>query len=279
LDFFSELECVYFPNTRSDIWNLADVSTLAVYSTLKLSPQKQALGHIMAEVMLRYGHGSADPEGFYHWLELAWKHLDQISESDASWNFFGPSMLAQFLLGICRMGGFGPRFGECRECGEKIPSAGPLRFQWADGAPLCASCGGQDREGEGEGGGTIRLRAGWAMALRRWTSAGKQGVFITSLSAPVIQVPLAQNPSVQYQAVPFQSIPSSLPVSPNTAMTEALDSRDMQSVLTFLLQYLGRHSGGERPMRAWSVWCEIKAMEFGGASEGFRKDESFGRQS
>lgn len=222
LDFFSELECVYYPNTRSEIWTLAETSTLRAFGRLKSSPERQALGQVMAEVLLRYGHGSAEPEGFYRLLAAAWERLDSGEpEPDAS-GPTGLTLVARYLLGVCQLGGFGPRFGSCHRCGEVLPMTGPVRFQWADGATVCASCG----AAEGES-GAVRLRAGWAAVLRDWCGNG---------------------PTVEEAALP-----------PASVKENALEERDGMGLLTFLLQYLGRHSGGEKPLRAWAVWKEMHA--------------------
>jgi DNA repair protein RecO (recombination protein O) len=112
LEFLQKGELVKsFPSLRRDLPRLGAAAVLAEVAGLLAGPP-EAIGEIFAS------------------LEIALELLDQELPPD--------SMLPAFLLRLLTLGGYGPRLGQCLQCGQE--PAPPLWFSVPRGGVLCGAC-------------------------------------------------------------------------------------------------------------------------------------------
>jgi DNA repair protein RecO (recombination protein O) len=112
LEFLQQGELVNpFPNLRRDLGRLAAAAVLAELAG-ELSAPVEATGAI------------------FQTLNLALELLDRGGEPG--------SLLPSFLLHLLKLGGYGPRWESCRQCGRE--PAPPLYFSIPQGGVVCGSC-------------------------------------------------------------------------------------------------------------------------------------------
>ena len=112
LEFLQQGELVNpFPNLRRDLKGLAAAALLAELAG-ELSAPVEATGTI------------------FQTLNLALELLDGGASPD--------SLLPPFLLHFLKLGGYGPLWDSCRECGQE--PAAPLYFSIAKGGVVCSPC-------------------------------------------------------------------------------------------------------------------------------------------
>jgi DNA repair protein RecO (recombination protein O) len=112
LEFLQQGELVNsFPNLRRDLRRLAAAALLAELAG-ELSAPVEATGAI------------------FQTLNLALELLDGSGEPD--------SLLPAFLLHFLKLGGYGPHWQSCRQCGRE--PAAPLSFSIPQGGVVCGPC-------------------------------------------------------------------------------------------------------------------------------------------
>jgi DNA repair protein RecO (recombination protein O) len=100
------------------------------FSNLRRDLRRLAAAALLAELA---GELSTPPEttgAIFRTLHQALEHLDAGDDPD--------SLLPPFMLHLLQLGGYGPRWGTCRECGrEPVP---PLFFSIPRGGVICRAC-------------------------------------------------------------------------------------------------------------------------------------------
>ncbi len=135
IDSFNLLQFVYPDKARSEIVTLSDAHFLSDFPRLKTDLVKQAGGHVLLEIFLRYLHGQERSLLLYQSLLQGLHSLDEAPDGEEIW----PS-LARFALEFSRASGYNPHFSLCIRCGGGLPS-GRLAFDVEQGGPLCGACG------------------------------------------------------------------------------------------------------------------------------------------
>lgn len=112
LEFIQQGELVHsFVNLRRDLRRLAAAALLAeLAGELSTPPETTA--------------------AIFKTLNTALELLDAGADPD--------SLLPPFLLHLLQLGGYGPRWGKCRECGRE--PAPPLFFSIPKGGVICGAC-------------------------------------------------------------------------------------------------------------------------------------------
>lgn len=118
------------PRARGDLEFLQQAELVNPFSNLRRDLRRLAAAAILAELA---GELSAPVEAtgaIFQTLNLALEFLDGGGDPD--------SLLPSFLLHLLKLGGYGPRWESCRECGRE--PAPPLSFSIAKGGVVCGSC-------------------------------------------------------------------------------------------------------------------------------------------
>lgn len=215
-----------FPATsRGELRILSDVALLRDHPGVRGDLVKHALAQAIGEVLLKYVPDEARAPDFHDAMARA---LDRL-EACAPERRAVEACFAAWLLEFCRVSGFQPQFRFCVRCDARVDGAN-VAFALERGGPVCARCGDAIAERHEEG-GIVRLRA----ASVRWLDfldGGAPGVLPRVDADGTDDVDDAADP----EAVP------------------ALHWSDARQAEDFLLQYLGTHAGGEKRLKAVSVW-------------------------
>lgn len=120
------------PRPRGDLEFIQQGELVQSFANLRRDLRCLAAAALLAELA---GELSTPPEttaAIYRTLNTALEHLDAGANPD--------SLLPPFLLHILQLGGYGPRWQHCRECGRE--PAPPLFFSLPRGGVICGSCQG-----------------------------------------------------------------------------------------------------------------------------------------
>jgi DNA repair protein RecO (recombination protein O) len=118
------------PKPRGDLEFIQQGELVQSFSNLRRDLRRLAASAVLAELA---GELSTPPEttaAIFRTLSQALEHLDAGADPD--------SLLPPFLLHILQLGGYGPRWGTCRECGRE--PAPPLYFSIPRGGVICDAC-------------------------------------------------------------------------------------------------------------------------------------------
>ncbi len=135
IDSFNLLQFVYPEKTRSDMVTLTDAHFLEDFPRLKTDLVKQAAGHVLLEIFLRYLHGQERSLPLYRMLLQGLRNLD-AGQGEEVW----PG-LARFVLEFSGVSGYSPQFSACHVCGGGL-SAISTAFDVDQGGALCRDCRG-----------------------------------------------------------------------------------------------------------------------------------------
>ena len=148
LDPLALAEVVYRPSTRSELHLPREAVLLRYHHHLRADLERLAMGHAMAETLLRLGAfgGHFQEEHALLQESLAWLDGDTPLASSL---FAGHSLTFAFALFLWRLTdslGIGFRLDECVHC--QTPFDGPPADLWpALGGGVCANCLGTRRPG------------------------------------------------------------------------------------------------------------------------------------
>lgn len=221
------LQFLFPGHSRREIRILSDVALLQDFPGVREDIVKQSLAQSYGEVILKYMPDEARAPDFHDLLLSASGRLEAAPANRRALE----TLFAAYLLDFCRLSGFQPQFRFCVRCESRVygPGSGPgaavatgqtIAFEVDQGGPICNRCQRAD-ETESGGGGTLRLREG----ILRWLDFVQNG----------------------------PDTPAGSPESPPEAAPE-LGWRDAVQAEDFLLLYLGRHAGGQKPLKAVAVW-------------------------
>ena len=216
-----------FPATaRGELRILSDVALLQDHPGVRGDLVKHALAQAIGEVLLRYVPDEARAPDFHDALGRALERLDVCPPERRAVE----ACFATWLLEFCRASGFQPQFRFCVRCDARVDGA-TVPFALDRGGPVCARCSvaHAERAARHDEGGTVRLRA----AVVRWLNFLDDG-------APGV-LPAADIDTAGETAGSVEDIP-------------ALHWSDARQAEEFLLQYVGSHAGGEKRLKAVSVW-------------------------
>ncbi len=205
-----------FPaHTRSEIRLLADVSLLRDFPVVREDIVKQSLAQVFGEVLLRYTPDETEAPEFHDLMLAGLEKLELAPPNRDALQ----ALFAAYLLEYCDLAGYRPQFRHCVQCGDLV--TGPnIVFHVDQGGPRCGRCHREEP-------GSQWLREN----ILRWLDGVQQSI---PSPAGKIAEPLADN-----------TVVVDLPLLGRTDSGRAED---------FLLLYLGRHAGAQKPLKSVSVW-------------------------
>jgi len=118
------------PRPRGDLEFIQQGELVNPFANLRRDLRRLAAAAVLAELA---GELSTPPEttaAIFRTLNTALEHLDAGADPD--------SLLPPFLLHLLQLGGYGPRWECCRECGRE--PAPPFYFSIPQGGIICESC-------------------------------------------------------------------------------------------------------------------------------------------
>jgi len=118
------------PKPRGDLEFLQQAELVNSFPNIRRDLRRLAAAAVLAELA---GELSTPPEttaDIFRTLNQALEHLNAGLDPD--------SLLPPFLLHLLQLGGYGPRWGTCRECGRE--PAPPLFFGISQGGVICGPC-------------------------------------------------------------------------------------------------------------------------------------------
>ncbi len=214
------LQFLFPGHSRSEIRILADVALLQDFPTVREDIVKQSLAQACGEVLLKYMPDEARAPDFHDLLLSVTARLEAAAAHRRTLEM----IFDHYLLDFCRLSGFQPQFRFCVRC--ETPVFGP------GAASAQAVATGQTFAFEVDQGGPICNRC----------HANEGGVL--RLREDILRwLDFVQNDS----ADPFVQNDSSDP-APEIGWRDAVHAEE------FLLQFLGRHAGGQKPLKAVAVW-------------------------
>jgi DNA repair protein RecO (recombination protein O) len=209
------LQFLFPAHSRGEMRILSDVALLRDFPGVRDDIVKQSLAQAYGEVLLKYMPDEARAPDFHDLLLRTTQNLEAAPATRRALE----TLFAAYLLDFCRLSGFQPQFRFCMRCDARVtlPTMLPATGQTVafEVDQGGPVCGKCLRSNEG-GDGSLRLRDG----ILRWLD----------------QVQSGEDPDTGSAALP------------EISWREAVQAED------FLLLYLGRHAGGQKPLKAVSVW-------------------------
>ncbi len=135
LDYFNQLEILYRPSVRTELWTLREASMAHEYRNLKSKTKLNALAYVILEVMLRYLIAPEPSGAIFSLLENSLLLLDESDEQNAKLSV----LLCDFLLSLTEILGFRPQFESCALCSGGL-NAEQEFFDLDMGGSICQSC-------------------------------------------------------------------------------------------------------------------------------------------
>lgn len=218
------LQFLFPAQSRGEMRILSDVALLRDHPGVREDIVKQALAQACGEVLLKYIPDEARAPDFHDELLKVMARLEAAPAQRRALE----ELFAGYLLDFCRLSGFQPQFRFCVRCdarvfgpGSSIVSTGQtIPFAIDQGGPVCNRC---HRDSD-EAGGAVRLREG----ILRWLDA-------------------IQN---QQEGVPADHVAEGDGEDPRPTISW----REAEQAEEFLLHFLGRHAGGQKPVKSLGVW-------------------------
>jgi DNA repair protein RecO len=217
------LQFLFPGHARSEIRILSDVALLQDFPAVREDIVKQSLAQACGEILLKYMPDEARAPDFHDLLLSCTGTLETAVATRRALEM----VFDRYLLDFCRLSGFQPQFRFCVRC--ETPVFGPgsaavatgqtFAFEVDQGGPICNRCHGSE-------GGVLRLRDG----ILRWLDF------------------------VQNHSAAADVAESSTPDLPAADPAPEISWRDAVQAEEFLLQFLGRHVGGQKPLKAVAVW-------------------------
>lgn len=222
------LQFLFPAHSRGEMRILSDVALLRDHPVVREDIVKHALAQACGEVLLKYMPDEARAPDFHDELLKVMGRLEAAPALRRALEV----VFAGYLLDFCRLSGFQPQFRFCVRCdarvfgpaaradGTAVATGQTIVFGIDQGGPVCARCH-RDHE---EGGGETRLRE----SVLRWLDA------VQSRDEPVAD-----------------------PDARGTTGEEPLPEiswREAEQAEEFLLQFLGRHAGGQKAVKSLGVW-------------------------
>ena len=116
-----------------DLQTLRDFSPTRVRRGLAQDPLRLAGASVLGELILKHAESEGNPEVFGR-LHLG---LDDVERQERA--SFLPVLLGHLWF-LIRCLGFGPRVGECVECGRELSDQEMARFDFGAGGVVCDAC-------------------------------------------------------------------------------------------------------------------------------------------
>jgi DNA repair protein RecO len=224
------LQFLFPAQSRGEMRILSDVALLHDHPGVREDIVKQALAQACGEVLLKYMPDEARAPDFHDELLKVMGRLEAAPALRRALEV----VFAGYLLDFCRLSGFQPQFRFCVRCdarvfgptvaeGAAVSTGQTIPFAIDQGGPVCNRC---HRESD-ETGGVVRLREG----ILRWLDGVQDLDPATLASGTFLAVADASG----------QRLPD-------------ISWRDAEQAEEFLLHFLGRHAGGQKPVKSLGVW-------------------------
>jgi DNA repair protein RecO (recombination protein O) len=218
------LQFLFPGHSRGEMRILSDVALLRDFPGVRDDIVKHSLAQACGEVILKYMPDEARAPDFHDLLLSVTGKLEAAPANRRALEI----LFDKYLLDFCRISGFQPQFRFCVRCEARVfgPEAGvatgqTIAFEVDQGGPVCSRC-------HRDEGSSLRLREG----ILRWLE------FVQNGSDAAGEPP--ESP---------ESSPENGPVAlPDISWRDAVQAEE------FLLLYLGRHAGGQKPLKSVSVW-------------------------
>jgi DNA repair protein RecO (recombination protein O) len=222
------LQFLFPAHARGEMRVLSDVALLRDFSGVRDDIARQGLAQVFGEVLLKYLPDGARAPDFHDLMLRALERIDTpVATRDLDRRDL-QTRLAAFLLDFCKLSGFQPQFRLCAQCGERI-SGSLVDFSVEQGGPVCGKC----RSGEE---GSVRMRETTLLWLRAVQDDAEDARDTPDFAD-------AKDPASD----------SDPDAGPEADRTDA-GAVDMGRAIEFLLLYLGRHAGGQKPLKSLEVW-------------------------
>jgi len=216
------LQFLFPAQSRGEMRILSDVALLRDHPGVREDIVKQALAQACGEVLLKYIPDEARAPDFHDELLKIMGRLEAAPAQRRALE----ELFAGYLLDFCRLSGFQPQFRFCVRCdarvfgaeGIGISTGQTIPFAIDQGGPVCNRC---HRDSD-EAGGVVRLREG----ILRWLDV------------------------VQNDDVSADRVAEGL----SAEVRPEISWRDAEQAEEFLLHFLGRHAGGQKPVKSLGVW-------------------------
>jgi DNA repair protein RecO len=208
------LQFLFPGHARSEIRILSDVALLRDFPGVREDIVKQSLAQACGEVLLKYMPDEARAPDFHDLLLSVTTRLESAPAERKAVE----DCFASYLLDFCRLSGYQPQFRFCVRCDTRVSGTG-IAFDVDQGGPLCARCQRDEVS-------TLRLREGtWRRLDQLQQAAENERAGIPPLEGTEV-------------------------ADAATGITRA----DASAAEEFLLLYLGRHAGGQKPLKSVGVW-------------------------
>lgn len=215
------LQFLFPSHARGEMRVLADVALLRDFPAVRDDIARQGLAQVFGEVLLKYLPDGARAPDFHDLLLRRLELLETEADGDAL-----QAHLAAFLLDFCKLSGFQPQFRLCAQCGERI-SGTLVEFSVERGGPVCGQC----RSGEE---GSVRMRE----TTLRWLRAVQEHAEERAVSG----------------GGPASLVADTVADDAGSRPAPGLGRADKWRACEFMLLYLGRHAGGQKPLKSLEVW-------------------------
>lgn len=224
------LQFLFPAHARGEMRILSDVALLRDHPGVREDIVKQALAQACGEVLLKYMPDEARAPDFHDELLAVMGRIEAAPARRRALE----EVFAGYLLDFCRLSGFQPQFRFCVRCDARVfgPASGNLStgqtipFAIDQGGPVCNRC---HRETD-ETGTAVRLRE----TVLRWLD------------------------SLQNDAERSEGSPNDVQGASNGDDAEDarpdISWREAEQAEEFLLHFLGRHAGGQKPVKSLGVW-------------------------
>lgn len=222
------LQFLFPAHSRGEMRILSDVALLRDHPVVREDIVKQALAQACGEVLLKYMPDEARAPDFHDEMLKVLARLDAAPATRRALEV----VFAGYLLDFCRLSGFQPQFRFCVRCdarvfgpavradGTAVPTGQTIVFGIDQGGPVCARCH-RDQE---ETGGAVRLRE----SVLRWLDAVQAGDETAAEAGNARMGESEPLPEISW--------------------------REAEQAEEFLLQFLGRHAGGQKMVKSIGVW-------------------------
>jgi DNA repair protein RecO len=221
------LQFLFPGHSRGEMRILSDVALLRDHPGVRDDIVKQALAQACGEVLLKYMPDEARAPDFHDELLKVMGRLEAAPPLRRALEV----VFAGYLLDFCRLSGFQPQFRFCVRCDARVFNPGAaglvtgqtIVFSIDQGGPVCNRC----HKDSDEAGGALRLKE----SILRWLDA------VQNLDPDGSRDP-SHEPAVESEGEPLPEI----------------NWREAEQAEEFLLHVLGRHAGGQKPVKSLGVW-------------------------
>jgi|GEM_PF-1939936 len=216
-----QIQFLFPANTRSEIRLLTDVALVRDFPGVREDIVKQSLAQVFGEVLLRYTPDETEAPEFHDLLLRGLENLEAAPPTREALR----AAFASYLLEYCDLAGYRPQFRTCVQCGDVVTGIN-IVFHVDQGGPRCGRCHREEPGSEWLRGSILR----WLDSVQ--AALGRPG----EPASIVAETPVETSSGLRGEEV------------------LALGRAEAGRAEEFLLLYLGRHAGAQKPLKSVSVW-------------------------